>query len=103
MEFYRHTFNYTNAEADKTYLNSVYNAFGFCALDGSSDITFPTRIGRDVDTKSFKWTKDDGEDNFRFSHVMTTDPGSQYLSNDDTLCHNSFVYNFEYSGSSIVK
>ena len=89
MEFYRHTFNYTNAEADKVYLNSVYNAFGFCALDGSSNITFPTRIGQDVDTKSFKWAKDDGEDNFRFSHVMTTDPGN-HLSGSDTLIHNSF-------------
>lgn len=84
MEFYRHTFNYNNAEADKPYLNSVYNTFGFCALDGSSNITFPTRIGEDVDSKSFKWAKDDGEDNFRFSHVMTTeDTGA-------TSCHNSF-------------
>lgn len=89
MEFYRHTFNYTNAEADKPYLSSVYNAFGFCALDGSSDITFPTRIGEDVDTKSFKWAKDDGEDNFRFGHVMTTEQG-QGADDRNTLTHNSF-------------
>lgn len=89
MEFYRHTFNYNNAEADKPYLSSVYNAFGFCALDGSSNITFPTVIGQDVDTKSFKWAKDDGEDNFRFGHVMTTDPGN-HMGSSDTLIHNSF-------------
>ena len=89
MEFYRHTFNYNNAEVDKPYLNSVYNTFGFCALDGSSNITFPTRIGDDVDSKSFKWAKDDGEDNFRFGHVMTTE-GGEGTSGTSTPLNNSF-------------
>ena len=102
MEFYRHTFNYNNAETDKPYLNSVYNAFGFCALDGSSDITFPTRIGEDVDTKSFKWAKDDGEDNFRFGHVMTTDQGGGSSDYRNTVTHNSFELWYKISSNNFI-